>query len=202
LLGAEEDMIVPTGGTLTFRKSERMEWIESEGGPLILLDEDLLKYWDGAEPPRYGRTVRAESRASGSALATDYDRACDIRRVIGVLEVGPRIGVVFAGEALPTAWWPAPSEQVGLIVRWVYGNSDEAFSAALLRLPDGLFRHPGVQVTLRGKLLLFDAAMPGHAIVSPHLRMSIREGTYRIQTAVYEPDSETSMLLHRFKRVS
>ncbi len=64
-------------------------WVHSNGGPLILLSEHLLNYWDGINPPKDGRQIEATFRWGPHSAATDYDRACDVSDYMGLLEVGP-----------------------------------------------------------------------------------------------------------------
>ena len=178
-----------------------MEWIESQGGPLILLEESLLAFWEGTDAPKSGRVVRADSRASGAAVATDYDRACDVRRVMGAIEVGPGIGLVLAGEPLPSTWFPLGDHTEGMIVRWRYANSEEAIVQALNSVPADAFAQSGLQIEVAGPLVLFDAAMPGYDIVTPYLTINMAAGFCRVQATQYIPDPDTALILHRFTRM-
>jgi hypothetical protein len=177
-----------------------MEWIESQGGPLLVVEESLLLLWEGADAPSEGRLVQAESRASPAGIPTDYDRACDVRRVIGQIEIGGHPSLVLAGEPLPSTWWPDPTQNGGTIVRWRYANSEDEIANALAGVSNELFMGQALHMSVNEPLVMFDAAMPGHDIVSPHLRFEISHGQYAVQTATYEPDSSTSLLLHRFVR--
>jgi hypothetical protein len=83
-----------------------LKWIESTGGPLLLLERALLPYWHGS----FGNTT----------AATDYDRACEIADYVGAIEVGSGIGVVLGEEPFSTTWWRSSEElRNSCIVRWV-----------------------------------------------------------------------------------
>ncbi len=82
-------------------------WMESGGGPLLLVPGEYLPFWGGIDPPTDGRQIVAHFRYGGDdAPATDYDRACDVDDYLGVIEVGSGCGVVLGDEPLPTAIVP------------------------------------------------------------------------------------------------
>jgi hypothetical protein len=141
-----------------------LDGIQSGGGPLILLPENLLHLWEGCFPPSGGRKVEASFRwAHPAAPATDYDRACDVRGYWGIVPVGNGCGLVLGGEPLLTYVAPAPDGAV--LVRWRYAESKARLGEALetaLDLPDSaadeVFR------IFSSPLCLFDAAEAGNAV--------------------------------------
>jgi len=174
-----------------------MEWIESQGGPLIVLEESLLPFWEGADPPSSRRAVRAESRVSGRDSATDYDRACDVRRAMGLIEVGPGFGLVIGGEPLPTTW--LANDEGGMLVRWRYGAEDSVLQR-MSEVTRAEFDEHALHHTVGGAVVLFDAAFPGHEILTPMLRIDLRPGDYEVRIAEWAPDDQTSLVLHRIAR--
>ena len=46
--------------------------------------------------------------------------------------------------------------------------------------------------------VMFDSAEPGDDPDKKFVSISIKPGNYRILTQTYEPDAETSLVLHRF----
>ena len=47
-----------------------VEWVESGGGPLVAVPETVLPFWTGAD---------------GEETASDYDRACEVDGLVGLL---------------------------------------------------------------------------------------------------------------------
>src|SRR5689334_17973405 len=88
-----------------------MQWVESAGGPLIVVPLELAQSWRGIE-------------AVPGDPVTDYDRACDVDDYLGVLEVGPGRGLVLGDEPMRTAF--VPSADGGILVRWGYAPSEDA----------------------------------------------------------------------------
>ena len=60
------------------RNGESLIWLESTGGPLLLLEEDLVPYWHGY------------LSVSNSSL-TDYERACEVSDYLGSIDVPPAV---------------------------------------------------------------------------------------------------------------
>jgi Immunity protein 21 len=177
----------------------QLQWMASEGGPLLLLAAPLLVHWEGADPPSAGRAVSATFRATGPGTpATDYDRACDVPDELGVLEVGPGHGLVLGDEPAATAWWPLPDG--GLLVRWHHAESEAAVLAALRAAPLKGFGLPTCRFSVSAApLMLFDAALPGpEAQRGAHLWLTVPVGEYTVTTADHRPDRATSLTLHRF----
>src|SRR5258707_15417127 len=100
----------------------KMNWIDSAGGPLIVLPLSHLLRWEGILPPSAGRIVEATFRWNPkSGTATDYDSACDVADLIGLLNLGDLEVLVLGDEPLSTAWLPFADRPGGVIVRWHYG---------------------------------------------------------------------------------
>jgi hypothetical protein len=181
-----------------------MTWIESEGGPLLLLAPSLLRYWDGIRPPPDGRLVEAKFRWDGpGSPATDYDRACDINDYLGLIAVGPGFGLVLGDGETSTTWWPpASSAEAGLLVNWIYANDEESVLRCLTDVPAELWGQPAVGFELEaGPLWLFDSACPGDYI-DVHLEIPLASARYLVETAVWEPDQQASLVLHRFTAIA
>jgi hypothetical protein len=106
-----------------------LTWIESNGGPLVVLPRALLAAWRGTDDPLPGEAIEATFRWNPGGVATDYDRACDVRDYAGVIAVGSGEALVLADEPLPTTW--LPGHRGGVFVRWRFGP-DEACVAAIL----------------------------------------------------------------------
>ncbi len=181
---------------------DNFTWIESGGGPLLLLPEALLSAWEGAKAPTVPRVIEAQSRWKEGGPATDYDRACDLRTEIDVLEVGSGYGLVLGDEPLPTSWKSAPERDGGLLIRWVSAEGDDEVANAVEHVPPDLFTEPTLVVEFdHVQLHMFDAALPGESGRIQGLRVELKPGLYAVDSARYTPDFETELLLHRLTRI-
>ena len=175
-----------------------VEWIESNGGPLLLLPESLLSAWSGVEVPSDGRVVEATFRSSPTAsAASDYDRACDVTEWAAVLPVGAGWGLVLGDEPSPTSWHPT-AERGGVLARWVFAASDAATERALAAVPSDLtWEALGDFPVVATPLLLFDSAEPGLVPLGARAQVTLAPGTYGVAHARYSPDPETEFTLVR-----
>lgn len=162
-----------------------LTWIESTGGPLLLLEKSLLPYWHGS----FGK----------SSTLTDYDRACKIADYVETIEVGSRFGVVLGEEPLSTTWWPSGDLLSSFLVRWVFAEDEAPVREALRSLPIDIHWQPtNVRLEiLDGELILFDSSCLGTAI-DMYLTIEILPGRYNLETLHYNPNDELSLILHRF----
>lgn len=165
-----------------------LRWIDSLGGPLLLLDRQWLPHWRGYLGP--------SSDESGS----DYARACAIDETLGILPIGPGQGLILGDEPLSTAWLPLPGLRGGLIVRWRWAPDEAAVLAALPRLPSVMWLSNNLTLPLpTGQAVLFDTTDSGERI-GANLSLTLDPGVYSVDTADYAPDATISLLLHRLTR--
>lgn len=166
---------------------EPMTWIESSGGPLVLLPELLLPSWRGTLPPPH------------EPISGDYARAVEIKEYLGKIAVGQGEGLVLGGDPLPAAAIPVADGL--LVVRWVYAESDMAAEIAIRNArrlpyrPEAFLFDNGDDI-----VVLMDAAWPGDAVAEV-TRLPLRKGTYGVATAEYKPDSDTFFVVHRLERL-
>lgn len=191
--------------------SSTLQWLESNGGPLLLVPGEHLASWGGIDPPRDGRSIEARFRALLGEPASDYDRACDVEGYLGLLDIGAGQGLVLAGDPCGAAWLssskPAGGDGRGLtghmLVRWEYGESEASVIATLEHVPESIWRDDNLVLTVgREPLYLLDAAYNlGDLQGDDHLTIHLPEGMYSVVTAEYEPDAHTSLILHRLTRI-
>jgi hypothetical protein len=175
-----------------------LQWVESNGGPLLLLPNRLLEAWEGTDEPEPYRGIEAKARWNAGGPATDYDRACDVTDLVGTVPVGAGEGLVLGDEPLATAWWPLSDPASGILVRWEYAADDAAVAGWLRRIPKQLQWKAGVRFAFNDDgLVLFDAAEPGLDPLGARLEIALSGGTYEVQSARWRPDAATSLLLHR-----
>lgn len=178
-------------------------WIESAGGPLVLLSEQYLSAWLGHAP---AWEVWMDPDATGlpddqpeASQMTDYERAGMINGYIGVLAVGDGQGVVLSGDWLATAWLSV-SETEGMLIRWVYGTDQAGLLERLTPISsDGWTRNVDSFQIGRHSLALFDAAWPGSE-APERITITLLEGEYTVDTAIVLPEQHTKLVLHRLRR--
>jgi hypothetical protein len=180
--------------------SPALQWIQSNGGPLLLLPSSLLGVWGGTDEPEPYLGVEARSRWNPAGAATDYDRACDVTDLLGTVQVGGGEALVLADEPLATSWCPAPEIGDGILVRWEYAESDVIAGRWVSTIPGSLPWEPSLRFSFEeGPLSLFDAAEPGLDPSGPRLEVGLSGGVYDVHTIRWRPDGGTSLLLHRLK---
>ncbi|MEV7559564.1 Imm21 family immunity protein [Streptomyces sp. NPDC089795] len=128
-------------------------WVRSMGGPLIVVPESSAHAWGGCTE-------------DGSVLGDadgrdDYDRACEVEDLTGVIAGGGGAGtvLVLADEPAKTSFVPAKR----LFVRWPAAYSEaELFAAAeaVLADPGTVWEDGGLWVT-DGPAVLMDSAEAG-----------------------------------------
>jgi len=166
-----------------------------------LLDEQALDNWGGVVDPIAASLT--EKSWSPGGKPTDYDRACRIDGWLGVIAVGATQGLVLGDEPMQTAWVPPCTEAGGMMVRWVFAESEDEVVEWLGKIPDAIFRPECLFRVERPTLLLFDSGLAGRNVKSrpeEYLSIELEPGLYEIETAIYEPDERTCMVVHRFKR--
>ncbi len=165
-----------------------MNWINSEGGPLLLLSENHISKWLGV--------------VEHNEEESDYDRACRVDDYVGLVEVDGGYGLVFDDEPLQTTWLEQMAGYSGVFIRWRYAKNEISILREIERVPEFVFRSSEIMfVTNCSKHFLFDAALSGLNLQSnDFLIVTLNPGKYKIQTGLFQPNKETAMILHRFVR--
>lgn len=156
------------------------QWIESAGGPLIALPVAHAADWRGVSP-----------RSDGSS---DYDRACAINEYLGLLSCNGNDVLVLGDEPHRTCW--IPQGNGGLLVRWVYAESEGKALAAVRNLSAEEMRDDGVRFTANGTYRLMDAADSGDEESQNFVELDLLPGRYRVLETFVDPDESTRVLVH------
>lgn len=146
-----------------------LSYVETEGGPFILLPLELAKAWKGT-----GDDDDEES---------DYDRATEHLSKVGVLAVGKGQALVL-GEVEVTAF--LPTADGGVFVQRVFGDDPAEVLAAVDAALRGKWKafKPTFTVGGKGKLALFDSAYAyADADADEVLKIALAPGTYLLETA-------------------
>jgi len=156
-----------------------LHWIESTGGPLVVLSREVAGEWSGYAGP-------------------DYDLACTVMDFVGIApeDDQPRRGpvLVLGGEPMATTYLP----ERHCLVRWVYANSEEDLLAAVReRLDDDGAWGEGVAYDVAGPTLLLDSSAVGAEAGGDWLELDLPIGECVVKTLFFESES-SSAVLHRF----
>ncbi|MGW6326284.1 Imm21 family immunity protein [Streptomyces sp. NPDC055100] len=146
-------------------------------GPLIVVPRTALSHWSGTEG--------------------DYDRACEVMDLVGVLELPDGGEALLLGdEPLSTACLPAHR----VLVRWCYAESEVGVADIILAgLPTAEWDE-GPVLRTTGELVIFDAAYSGTEVgtLADSAVLELGAGRYRVDSASIEPEQLTSFRVHRF----
>src|ERR1019366_1731977 len=174
-----------------------LELIDSNGGPLIMLERDLLPHWGGifniggvANPHR--------NRIPFDDLPCDYNRACEIRGLIGSLQVGDRAGVVFWSEDLGFVL-VRESDTVFFAVRPYVDIDNLEEHIEVVKENSESFKKELEIVISSGKFIVFDSACPGWDITGGRLEMDVLPGRYEVFT-YWQKVLDAEVVFHKFRR--
>ncbi|WP_097963367.1 MULTISPECIES: Imm21 family immunity protein [Streptomyces] len=154
-----------------------LTWLETEGGPFIVVPRTALSHWSGTEG--------------------DYDRACEVMDLVGVLELPDGAEALVLGyEPLSTAYLP----EHRVLVRWCYAESEEGVAEIILAGIPTAEWDAGPVLSTTGELVMFDAAYFGTEVgtLTDSTVLELGAGRYRVDSASIEPDQLTSFRVHRF----
>ena len=156
-----------------------MEWINSEGGPLIIIGAKRVKNWSGIQND-------------------DYDRACAVDDYLGVIDVSNSQAIVLGDEPCQTSVYH--SQRLGmLIVRWLWADSEMEVKKSLELLTIEDFDTPEEEAFFEASdchLILFDAVSEGANAVG--LSLELNRTKYKIVTINFATDDSCSLIVHRF----
>ena len=164
-----------------------MNWIESAGGPLIMIEDLLIDYWSGVFSPGQEQSI------------TDYDRAGLIDEYLELIKVGNGEAIILNDEPLPTSHIISPQNNL-IIVRWAWANSDDEVIEHLNNLKTKYIKEIAPVIDFKFKsnsISIFDSAC-NCPEEDNCINLNLIPGIYKIFTKEYKPNKETSLILHEF----
>lgn len=155
-----------------------LTWLETGGGPFIVVPRVALPHWSGGD-------------------GGDYDRACEVMDGVGVLALPDGAeALVLGDEPLSTAYLP----ELRVLVRWHYAESEEGVADIIRAGLATAEWEEGPVLGTPGDLVMFDAAYFGTEVgtLTDGTVLDLAAGRYRVDSASIEPDDLTSFRAHRF----
>ncbi|MFD7246439.1 Imm21 family immunity protein [Streptomyces massasporeus] len=128
-------------------------WVESMGGPLIVVPVSALAAWRGC--------TESGVMVGDATAPDDYDRACAVDDLAGVIAVGENgaQALVLADEPATSCYLP----QLRAFLRWLAADSEAGLKAAadtVLADPATVWEEYGTWVS-DGPAVLMDSAVAG-----------------------------------------
>lgn len=162
-----------------------MYWIESSGGPLILIERELVSSWGG------------DNISENKYFASDYDRACSVDDYAAKISIASGSAVIIADEPCRTAIIQR-SETECIVVRWKWALCEADIIEAVSKAEDQAF--PNAEYfTIEfnsGKFIIFDAVLKGDEVME-RLEGNLTPGIYKFFTRIVSSDENTCAILHR-----
>jgi hypothetical protein len=153
------------------------DWINSSGGPLVMMEEAAALLWSGS-----------------NGNQSDYDLACQSNDYASKLALHGSDVLVLGDEPLQTL--VATSDKSQLIVRWKWADSDAEVRVAIEKID-----LQAVEIIERlnlnlvdEHLVIFDAADTFDS--NECLRLSMSSGAKEVSTFIFQPTPRTSLLVH------
>lgn len=173
------------------KTNKRLNWIDSAGGPLIVMERKSVHNWLGSS----GTRVNVEENI------TDYDRACNVDDYVGVIIVGQEQALVLNDEPMQTVWWKNEDNHEGLLVRWQWAGSEDDVIHSLEKLDNIIWENTGLKINFsEGNLIMFDSACR-YDEIDLSSSIKVQSGTHHILTAFWQPNESISLVLHRFEDI-
>lgn len=165
----------------------KLDWIYSEGGPLVCGGVAAVAAWQGANGSSVGMAD------------TDYERACDTVDYLSMLPSGAGVILVLGDEPMQSSF--AATGNCLCVVRWIACTSQEQAISAIARLPATLdeLEAPLDFRLDEYELVMFDAAASGTATVTK-ASSPLPPGSYRVTTESYKEKGRFEFVVHRFLR--
>jgi hypothetical protein len=167
-----------------------LSWVTCDGGPHLLIAEELATLWEGSDPPSRGRVVHARFRSNSEpgAVATDYDAACDVDDLVGVIPVGQGAALVLGDEVPMSTWVPSTLFAGGLLVvpmTWPsHGMPEDRLLATVNSVEHSDFTQTGLTLpSSSGRFILCSAADAEPNWMCPTARVTVPGVAYQILSA-------------------
>jgi hypothetical protein len=184
---------------------DKLKWIDSGGGPLVLIADSNIKNWSGAlNRSAYLQNKIEEANDCLNPEEADYGKACSINGYLGKVDIENDNALVLGDESMSATKFISVDGK-NTLARWCYGDDEVFVDDYLQKLHLDTVKswQDPVNFKISGnQQYLFDSA---HCFADlskeygQHLLLHIEAGEYIIWTAVIDPDENTQLVLHKFE---
>ncbi|WP_392533076.1 Imm21 family immunity protein [Nostoc sp. C117] len=188
----------------------RLKWVSSTGGPLVLIHTQYLNKWFGV----YSFTTeenKIEIYLEGGGLVleedflnpqkTHYGKACEYPNLCGIIDFDDKQVIVLGDEPATTAWFPYPDEEGGIFLRWIFAPDEESMLKSLNGIPNKGWEKNGIFNAKSSSFKLIDSSCPGIDVEeNESLAITLNPGNYDLATLEYQPDVSTHLRLHKLEK--
>lgn len=185
---------------------EKLNWIDSAGGPLILISDKSFGLWSGIlNRSAYLKNIEEDSDDFLDPEEADYGRACLIEGYLGLVKVDNEDALILGGEPMLTTFFFASGKPV--LARWFYGEDELFVENTLLNIDSDAIKNWEFATMFdinTDKQFLFDSACSKTMLDENQwecLEINIKPGQYKVSTSVFEPDISTKLILHKFEMI-
>ncbi|MDL5032326.1 Imm21 family immunity protein [Pelomonas sp. APW6] len=170
--------------------TDPLSWVSCDGGPHVLLPAKACSAWSGTQASRDPRRGSTSFRWSGdpSAPASDYDAACDVAGLAGLVHTSAGAALVLGDEVPMSTWVPHDGFCGGVLVvpmTWPDARHDGPTlrSAVASVAPDEFLPTGLVLPNSGGRFLLCAAADAGPDWYYPTLTIAVPPAVYEVVSA-------------------
>ena len=159
----------------------KIEWL-GDDGPCVLLAQSTAAGWVGSDGDDYEHACAAlEDPAHAAVVPFEGGHA------LALETSGHQVALVRAEDGV-------------IVVKWIFAPSETAAARAVSVLGEDIaWRETGCSWTVPVSGVLLQAAGEAHGAES--VPFDLRDGTYHVATALFEPDSDSSFELFRLRRI-
>ena len=160
-------------------------WLESLGGPFVVVPTDRLSHWTGS---------------NDDEPDSDYAAACAVHAYLGVIARPAADVLVLGDEPMPTR--SIVIDGVHGFARWQWAETDDVAARVLggLRLSSLPPAEEKLQWTVSGGVSLLDAVYAGTAAPA-RIDVPLAPGTYLVTAHRIEPDDQTCFIVVLLRRL-
>lgn len=176
--------------------TQHINWIKSDGGPLICILASAAHQWRGTE-----RGVGSGDNENG---ATDYERACSILGYLGLVQLTDGVAIVLGDMPMATSILKLKTSEI-CILRVMYASSNEeviSYVECCNGTQGKLEEDAILNFESDGSgIVLFDSAYSGTEERLEAISYPLASGNYRVDTRLVDLQDHASFVLHRIERV-
>lgn len=168
-----------------------------DGGPVVIISDELVPLWEGTEPPTNSRVVEALFRLDADGPATDYDRACDVQ-LVELLPVGESRALIINPEAEPYVTW-VPAEDGGAFCAFHCSEPDVDAARIVHEIRNPTALSESIEAS-SGKLWLSSAAMANEEIRGDAVSAIVTPGTYSVEWELVSRENWEAIIVRLRRR--